>query len=88
MTADPLVEGDSRVVSGSARDGTSAAMDQTQAEHLVPLLMSKPHVQAVVWNQFSDALPHQFPHGGLLDARGAPKPILPLLSDLRRLLPA
>jgi hypothetical protein len=85
---DPLVEGDTRVVSGSARNGTSAAMDQSQAEHLVPLLIAKPHVQAVVWNQLSDAQPHQFPQGGLLDACGVPKPILALLRDVRRRLPA
>jgi len=40
----------------------------------VPLLLAKPGVCGVVWNQWRDGLPHEFPHGGLLDAEDKPKP--------------
>lgn len=81
---DPQVVGDRRVIPDTANGLAPAAMDQGHAEHLVPLLLSKSAVKAVVWNQFSDAHPHAFPHGGLLDTDGQPKPILSLLTSLRR----
>ncbi|MBM3998195.1 MAG: hypothetical protein FJ297_01415 [Planctomycetes bacterium] len=51
---------------------------------LVTLLIAKPAVHAVVWNQTTDAIPHDFPHGGLWDAEDCPKPILETLADIRR----
>lgn len=40
----------------------------------VPLLLAKPGVCGVVWNQWRDAAEHEFPHGGLFDAAEKPKP--------------
>ena len=40
----------------------------------VPLILAKPAVQGIIWNQFRDAVPHEFPHGGLLDEHGRAKP--------------
>jgi hypothetical protein len=60
--------------------------DQWQSDwaaHLVRLLLAKPSVQAVVWSQWSDATPHDFPHGGLYDAKGNEKPILDSLRSIR-----
>jgi GH35 family endo-1,4-beta-xylanase len=50
----------------------------------VPLLFAKNAVQIVVWNQFSDAAPHHYPHGGLLDANDKPKPAFDALKKLRQ----
>jgi hypothetical protein len=40
----------------------------------------------VLWNQLSDAEPHEFPHAGLFDAKQQPKPTLQLMRDLRKSL--
>ena len=45
-------------------------------------MLGKPWVQAVVWNQFDDSQPHDFPHAGLLGPQGQVKPAL------RRLRPS
>jgi len=46
--------------------------------------MAKPSVQAVVWNQVFDSIPHKYAHGGLFDAQCMPKPSLSTLIDIRR----
>ena len=50
----------------------------------VPLLVAKPYVQGVFWGQLDDSQPHEFPHGGLFDSGGRPKPALAHLAGLRR----
>ena len=83
---DAQAEGPSRVVPRYAENASPPAMDQSLARHLVPLLLTKPALHAVVWNQWSDAQPHEFPHSGLLDQSGQAKPLLAQLSDMRRKL--
>jgi hypothetical protein len=56
---------------------------QAWAARYVPLILAKPGVQAVVWNQFDDGQPHEFPHGGLLTSQGQAKPALRTLAALR-----
>jgi hypothetical protein len=50
----------------------------------VPLMLAKPFVGGVFWNQLADPEPHEFPHAGLVDARGRIKPSLRTLSTIRR----
>ncbi len=65
--------------------GLATRESQQQLAHqLVRLLMSKQSVYAVIWSQWSDAQPHEFAHGGLLDAEGKPKPALAALTSIRR----
>jgi len=54
------------------------------AEELVPLLIAKPSVYAVVWNQFCDAEPHDYAHGGLFDSENNAKPVLSMLESFRQ----
>lgn len=54
------------------------------ASLVAPLLIARPSVQVLLWNQLSDAEPHEFPHGGLFDAKGKPKPTLAMLRELRK----
>jgi hypothetical protein len=54
------------------------------ASLVAPLMLARPSVQVVLWNQLADAEPHEFPHGGLFDAKGKPKPTLALLRELRK----
>jgi len=44
-------------------------------ERVVPLLMAKPSVTGVFLEQFSDGVPHRFPHGGVLNVSGEPKSV-------------
>jgi len=64
----------------------SLATQQAWAARLVPLMLAKPGIQAVVWNQFEDGQPHEFPHGGLLTPQGQAKPALRTLAALRTAL--
>jgi hypothetical protein len=64
--------------------GLSPKTQQTLIGWMLPLLFSKQAVQAIVWNQLRDDLPHEFPHGGLFDGRRRAKPGLETLAELRR----
>ncbi len=75
-TPDPLADQELEVDAPAC--GTNWS-EQAQADWIgafVPLLMAKPAVTGVYWSHFSDAVPHRFPHAGLLDATGRPKAAL------------
>ncbi len=55
------------------------------AKRLMSLFLAKPMVHGIVWNQLTDSQPHDYPHGGVLDASDTPKPILQTLKNLRQL---
>ena len=67
-----------------AAGGVTPKWQSEQAQWLVPLLVARQPVQAVFWNQLRDDMPHDFPHGGLYDAEGKPKPALLALMELRK----
>ena len=48
-----------------------------------PVMLAKPGVQGLVWNQFADNQPHELAHGGLFDSAGGIKPIVRGLEQLR-----
>jgi hypothetical protein len=77
--ADPLALRQSRTAAG----GWSPKSQQAWVQRYVPLLLAKPYVQGILWNQLRDAEPHDFPHGGLFDLRRHPKPALRLLASIR-----
>ncbi len=54
------------------------------AKLVAPLLASRPAVQVVIWNQLADAEQHEFPNGGLFNAKGKAKPTLAMLRELRK----
>jgi hypothetical protein len=80
---DPLAASKIRVLSSEEDEVTPEAQREWVERH-VPLLLAKNVVQVVVWNQLSDAAPHQFPHGGLFDAEDKPKPAFEALKKMRR----
>ena len=63
--------------------GWSTAVQQQLTEAYLPVLLSKPSVRSVVWNQLRDAQPHPYPHGGLFDAKERPKAALGVIAALR-----
>ncbi|HMC66524.1 MAG TPA: endo-1,4-beta-xylanase [Gemmataceae bacterium] len=78
--ADPELE----VALGHWHGGFSPAIQGDWAQSVAALAACKPYVRAIEWAHYSDAEPHQFPHCGLLDADGRPKPALDRLRELRQ----
>jgi hypothetical protein len=68
---------------GHWRAGFAPAVQADWAALFAELSVCKPYVQGVQWAHLSDAEPHQFPHCGLLDAQGNPKPALTKLRAIR-----
>jgi hypothetical protein len=81
--ADPDADPEMRVDAG--RWGTSFGVESQAgwAEAFTALAIAKPYVQSVHWVHFADADPHQVPHAGLVDAKGALKPALERLRGIR-----
>jgi hypothetical protein len=77
--ADPLASRQTKLPPGS----WSPKAQQTWVSRYVPLLLAKPAVHGLLWNQLRDAEPHDFPHGGLFDLRRHPKPALRQLASIR-----
>jgi hypothetical protein len=82
---DDLATGRTQVLSSEGSE-VSPASQSAWIERYVPLLMAKAPVQVILWNQLSDAVPHHYPHGGLFDAKEAPKPALESLRKIRQRL--
>jgi hypothetical protein len=82
--ADPDADPELRVGAGRWHAGFNPATQADWAEAFCTLALCKPFVQGVQWVQLSDTGPHPFPHCGLLDASGNPKPATQRLRDLRQ----
>ncbi|HXG08195.1 MAG TPA: endo-1,4-beta-xylanase [Gemmataceae bacterium] len=80
---DPRADPDQCVVTGHWHGGYSPAIQADWASDFAALALCRPQVQAVHWVHLSDAHPHQFPHCGLFDAKGNPRPVLQRLQALR-----
>jgi hypothetical protein len=82
--ADPQARHPAKPLADAALNIPSAAWQRHVIEQLLPLLLAKNSVQAIVWNQWTDTHPHEFAHGGLINAVGKAKPALRALTALRR----
>jgi hypothetical protein len=81
--SDPKADPELRVAAGHWRGGFNPDAQAEWAAAFTSLALCKPYVQAVHWAHLSDADPHQFPHGGLVDAHGNPRPVVQRLHELR-----
>lgn len=81
---DPLAEPDLCVDAGYWRAGIEADSQAEWAAAVAKLALAKPYVRSVNWVHFADAAPHQFPHSGLVDPQGRPRPALDQLRRLRQ----
>jgi hypothetical protein len=75
-------------VSAQRRDVLSAGVwsplgQQNWIARYAPLMLAKPSVQGVFWNQTCDYRPHEFPHAGLFDPQQHAKPALKTLASIR-----
>jgi hypothetical protein len=84
-TAGPDAMGDPelRVDGGHWGSGFSPENQAEWAGDFAALMLCKPYVRGVTWTHAADADAHQFPHCGLLDGEGHPKPVLQQLRRLR-----
>jgi hypothetical protein len=82
--ADPLARKATRPLPGAKPAGCTQGTQNLWISRFVPLLLAKPTVYGIVWNQMLDSQPHDFPHGGLFDAAGSPKSAVGTLTSLRR----
>ncbi|NQU20226.1 MAG: endo-1,4-beta-xylanase [Candidatus Nealsonbacteria bacterium] len=83
----PSADGDDPSADRQTRHASGIWTPQSQqawAARNVPLLLAKPYVEAIFWNQLRDAEPHDFPHAGLFDADGNAKPALQTLASIRQ----
>jgi hypothetical protein len=72
------------VLSTAAGGAWSPAAQRQWGETFLPVLLAKQPVQGVLWNQLLDSAPHALAHGGLFDEQDQAKPILEVLTRLRR----
>jgi hypothetical protein len=83
--ADPLAsQSAARPIASSRGECPSMDSQKRLIEQLLPMLVAKQSVQAIVWNQVFDSTDHRFAHGGLFDASSRPKPSLSSVIALRR----
>jgi hypothetical protein len=68
---------------GGWHGGFDADVQADWATAYAGLALCKPSVRAVQWADWSDAVPHQFPHCGLQGAADEPKPVAERLRALR-----
>ena len=78
--ADPLAH----LAERQPSPGSTPRTQQAWAARYLPLLLAKPYVQGIFWNQLRDTQPHDYAHGGLFDLRRHPKPALRTLASIRQ----
>ncbi|MGL4549854.1 MAG: endo-1,4-beta-xylanase [Gemmataceae bacterium] len=78
-------DGDPELTPGAGvwRAGYDPASQADWVRELTALALCKPYVRGVQWCHFADALPHTFPHCGLLGPDGSARPALAELTKLR-----
>ena len=86
MGADPLARHPAHPLVDLRPGGVNPAWQQQLIQQLLPVLLAKPHVQAIIWDCWQDNQPHEVPCAGLFDAAGQAKPGLQSLIDQKRAL--
>ncbi len=83
-TPDPLARNGAAPLPLSQTGGVSPENQARQVGLLLPLMLCRQSVQAIFWNEFSDAQPHEFAHAGLFDSQWRAKPMLKQFESVRR----
>lgn len=80
---DLLADATAAVNAGHWGESISSETQADWASAFVTLAITKPCVQNVTWIQLTDGEEHPFPHCGLLDPAGRPRPALGRLEKIR-----
>jgi hypothetical protein len=54
------------------------------ASDVLELMLAKQAIQGIMWNQLSDAYPHQYPNAGLFGPNDEKRPLVDRWINLRR----
>ena len=81
---DKLAFSEAKPIPDGMRDGWNPLAQRAWVEKLVPLILAKRSVAGVMWKQLFDKDRHEFPHGGLFNGEGRPKPALATLATMRK----
>jgi len=73
---DANVNTDLEVETAQWKEGWTEESQAAWVDAYLPMLMAKQVVVGIFWSHFSDAVPHHYPHAGLVRADGTPKPAL------------
>ena len=73
-----------QIANTSVPDGWTPEQQAEWIRDYVPMLLSKPSVQAVLWNNLRDDEPHDLAHSGLFNTAGQPKPAIAELQKIRQ----
>jgi hypothetical protein len=65
-------------------DAFTLETQRARADRLAHLLLAKPYVHGLFWNQLCDADLGGFAHGGLFDDQHCPKPVWDEFSSIRQ----
>jgi hypothetical protein len=89
LTAPSAASADNRAASKAQvafqqSDAVDLQYQSRFVQQIIPVILAKPAVHGIIWNQVFDSMPHPFPHGGLFDPQHHPKPSLTTLADLRQ----
>jgi hypothetical protein len=82
--ADPIARHPAKPLAHLRAGGPNPAWQRSIAQWLLPLLVAKQSVQALVWDAWQDNAPHELPASGLYDIAGKPKPALQTLIQVKR----
>lgn len=74
----------SKVQASQWKTGWSEAAQAEWIDLYLPLLLAKPAVTGVYWSQFRDQDASRFPHSGLINLEGQPKPALKTISKYHK----
>ena len=80
---DALADADLRPRGGEWGEGFTPAAQAEWASSFARIALCKPYVRGVTWTHADDRAPHLFPHCGVFDLAGRPKPVLEPLRQLR-----
>jgi hypothetical protein len=80
---DAMAQGRSRPAWGPISGGWSKGAQRQWLRQVAPVLLAKPIVRGLFYNQLCDSHPHEFPQGGLFDTADAAKPALATLAKVR-----
>jgi Glycosyl hydrolase family 10 len=81
---DPLASAGIQAEADGAHEAWNEAAQAAWIDSVVPVLMAKQAVVGIFWTHFSDGMPHDYPHAGLLRPDGSAKPAFERLQAQRR----
>ena len=80
---DERANGRGRPTWGPLPEGWTSEAQRRWLRQVAPILLAKPLVRGLFYNQLCDAHPHEFPHAGLFDEADAPRPAFATLAKVR-----